>query len=458
MKRVAVFGGSFNPPGEHHYLMLEMLSAHFDEIIVVPCGARPDKPTTNDVHSTYRAAMVDMAFRNILPKIKVDLFDLEEGSFTRTHILQERYQDRGEVWHVVGTDLLEEIEGGKNTIQLKWEHGEKIWKTFKFAVFIRNTNHKVEFPPNCEKYDTYLSGSSSEIRLNAFLRKENDNKYLVNEQVFSYMERYGLYRGAPKRTTALRFKEIRPLVIADPWNKTAVSIANCLSEGEINNPNVIVVIGGDGTMLRAIKSEWRRRIPFYGINLGNRGFLLNGIRDMGRLKDYLGGNLVVEKLPLLWIESDGPDGKQTSLAFNEGWVERSGGQAAWLELHINGTKKISQIIGDGALISTAAGSTAYARALGAYPLPMNTPVIMIVGSNVLKPHSWRPTVLPLNSMVKLTTLDADKRPLRGFIDGVSLGEVYGMKARASNVASVELAFDFHHDAAAKLAGVQFDKL
>ena len=104
-RTIAVFGGSFNPPGIHHRHIATLLAQHHDEVVVVPCGPRPDKPVTNDVPPIYRASMVDMTFRG-LPGVQVDLFDLESRSFTRTHLLDEQYSDQGEVWHVIGADML----------------------------------------------------------------------------------------------------------------------------------------------------------------------------------------------------------------------------------------------------------------------------------------------------------------------------------------------------------------
>ncbi len=453
MKNIAVFGGSFNPPGNHHYIIAEILSADFDEVIIVPCGLRPDKPTTNDIHPTYRAAMIDMAFRNKFPNVHIDLFDLEGGNFTETHILEERYKHMGKIWHVVGSDLLEKSEhgDGKNIIQSEWSYGEDIWNNLNFAVCWRNSNRGLELPPNHKEFDTFLDGSSSEIRLNAFLRNKVSD--LVNPNIHSYMEKYNLYRGIPNNTTELRLNEIRPLIIVDPFNKTQID-TSCIIEDK-ENPNIIIVIGGDGTMLRAIKSEWHRRLPFYGINIGHEGFLLNKYQcTLDPLHCVINKRLSVEKLPLLRIKTNGPEGNKTSLAFNEGWVERAGGQAAWLEVTINNKKRIERLVGDGALIGTAAGSTAYAKALGAHPLPMNTPALMFVGSNILTP-SLDPMLLPLDFNIELRTLDFNKRPLRGYIDGTPLGEVYSMKAHVSNIASVELAFDYNHNAIEKLAGVQF---
>ena len=93
--------------------------------------------------------------------------------------------------------------------------------------------------------------------------------------------------------------------------------------------------------------------------------------------------------------------------------------------------------------------------MGAAPLPLSTPAILLVGSNVFYPFIWQPAVLPLNSEVEFRTLDPEKRPLNGFVDGVLQGKVSWMGVKTSNVAAVELAFDPSHDPAEKLARIQF---
>ena len=174
------------------------------------------------------------------------------------------------------------------------------------------------------------------------------------------------------------------------------------------------MIGGDGTMLRAIRQHWRDRLPFYGLNTGHLGFLLNDPDGLRFWED----DLRLYQLPLLWVETVAPDGERLGgLAFNDCWVERETGQTAWVEVVVNGQVRMPRVVADGMLVATAAGSTSYARAMGATPLPFNAPLLTLAGSNVLKPEFWHPAVLTGDSVVTVRNLDPVKRPLRGFLDG-----------------------------------------
>ena len=108
-KKIAVFGGSFNPPALHHKKIAEVLAKQFDIVKVIPCGPRPDKETTNEIKAIHRAVMTDLAFGHIADNIEIELFDLENSTFTTNYEFEQKYKKEGEVWHVVGSDL---VKGG----------------------------------------------------------------------------------------------------------------------------------------------------------------------------------------------------------------------------------------------------------------------------------------------------------------------------------------------------------
>lgn len=453
---LAVFGGAFNPPGLHHRAIAEVLGRHFDRVVVVPSGPRPDKPSMQDVETIHRAAMADLAFRG-LSNVRVDLFDLEGGTFTRTHDLEIRYAAEGEVWHVVGSDLVRHGGAGRSFIQARWFRGEELWRELRFAVFTR-PGHPLapdDLPPRNRVFDLNDDGSSATVRERLFRHEPVGG--CLDERVAEYIDRYGLYHGRPPvRTAPLRLNPPRPVVVVDESNPRAVEIAGGLAgRCPAGPPNCILVVGGDGTMLHAIRRHWRERLPFIGVNAGHRGFLLSGAADFDA--GWPDGPLVVRQAPLLHVEAVAPDGRVSVgvLAFNDAWVERCTGQTAWVEVRVGDEVRIPRLMGDGILLATAAGSTAYARAMGATPVLFETPALVLVGSNVLEPPGWKAVMLALDNRVVFRSLEPARRPVTAFADGVPLGETVELRLRTSRIATAELAFSPAHDMAEKIAQIQF---
>ena len=455
-QKIAVFGGSFNPPGLHHHRIAEVLEEQFDQVIVYPCGPRQDKPTTNDVDTVFRATMIDLCFAD-LPKVEVCLDDLELDKFTRTHELQALYAPRGEIWHVIGSDLIAGGGEGKSFIHRVWQDAAELWKTLNFVVVTRPGFEiaPADLPPNHRVIELEATGSSSHIREQLFHREPIS--HLVTSPVEAYIERYGLYKGRiPSRMTRRVFKDPRLIIVADEWNPKAMGWAERFRPFEVpHDPNCVLVIGGDGSMLRAIRKYWRRRLPFLGLNAGHLGFLLNDAQpvfDHGLEQE----ELVLRQMPLLYVETRLPDDTwKQDYAFNEAWIERATGQTAWLQVKVGHQIRLPKLVCDGLLLSTAAGSTAYARSMGATPLLAETPAWLLVGSNVMMPANWKSALLSLETDVQMVGLDTHKRPLNGFVDGGPQGEVREMRVRVSRAASVELAFLTSHDMAEKIAEVQF---
>lgn len=457
--RIAVFGGSFNPPGLHHRRIAETLSAEFDQVVIHPCGPRPDKPTNSEIDPVFRATMADLCFADV-PKVEVCLDDLEQAHFSRTHELQNRYSTRGEVWHVIGSDLIAGGAERNSFIHRVWQHAEKLWQTLNFVVIARPgfeiRPHDV--PPKAQVIPLDIPGSSSVVREHIYHREKVN--HLVPGTINDYLERYGLYRGSiPNRSTKRIIDHPRLIIVADEWNSKAKSWAERFRKYEVSNDaNCILVIGGDGSMLRAIRKYWRTRLPFFGLNAGHLGFLLN---DPGSIfeRGLEIEELILRQMPLLYVETKCASGGnwRTDYAFNEAWIERASGQTAWVEVKVGAHVRLPKLVCDGVLLSTAAGSTAYARSMGATPLLADTPAWILVGSNVMQPMNWKSALLSPETPVSFRALENEKRPLNGFVDGVPQGEISEMHARMSRSAAVELAFLPGHDMAEKIATIQFPR-
>jgi NAD kinase len=458
VRKLAVDGLSANPPGRHHRLIAERLAEDFDEVIIVPCGPRPEKVTTNDIPPIHRAVMADLTFEGI-PNVTVDLDDLEREVFTRSHVLLERYKDRGEVWLVVGADLVIGGRNGSSVIQREWEKGQALWLNARFVVITRPgfVLQEDDYPPHHVKYECALAGSSTQIREHAFAHKSLEP--LVLPSVAAYIERHKLYRGmSPKLATegeAIPNPHI--LLKVDRANPLAVTLGARFSSLEgIEAPNCIVAVGGDGFMLQTIREYWRLRLPILGINAGHRGFLLNDVaEDMAAATLFQ--NLHIIQSPLLYVQATSASGNSSShLAFNDAWFHASnGGQAAWLEVSVDGIVRISKLVGDGALIATSGGSTSYARALGVKPMPVGTDQLILAGINVFEPYGWGPVHLRPNQNVSLRCLDSGKRSVTAYVDGVELEQTSLLFIRQSRVAAAELAFLPNNDPQAKILRLQF---
>jgi NAD kinase/NaMN:DMB phosphoribosyltransferase len=443
---VAVFTGSFDPPTAYHRRAAKRLrESGFDEVIVRPTGPRADRPDAEHADPIHRATMVDLAFRDI-PGVSVDLSDLDDGVFTPQVAFADLYAKRGEVWHVVSDEFLHGARSGQSTVHTKWELGADMWTSARFAVLhpdeCRPDSH--DRPPRCRLVSADGHVPTADIRMRVF--QGGSARPDVPELVEAYIRRYGLFSGQPTpRETRIKLADTRLKLFFDPRNAKASALAAKLKRYESNDPTHIVPIGGDGTMLQAIRDHWRMRLPFVGLNGGTLGFLMNE-----SLPDQLDGTeLQIYRMPMLRVDTEAglSTERTSSLACGDAWVERESGQAAWVDVAVDGRVEVEKVVGDGLLVATPVGSSSYARAMGATPVPLTAPVLTLAGSNVFRPRFWRPITLPEGSTVTISSLKPnnkpgynEKRPIRGFVDGREIGVVKWMRVRVSTVAAVELAF------------------
>ena len=176
---------------------------------------------------------------------------------------------------------------------------------------------------------------------------------------------------------------------------------------------------------------------------------MNSIADIPAdliLKDW-----TIEQSPLLFVEVLCTDGKwRDTLAFNDAWVERDGGMSVALEIKINKITRIPRLEGDGILLATSAGSTAYANKMGAIPF-RNSTNLVLVGSHA----NWGNAYLSIGDEVEFKNLEPEKRPIRAFADSVPLGNILAMRMRVSRIAAAELVFSPQNNITEKLLQIQF---
>lgn len=448
-RRIVLFGSMFDPPSRYHRAAAEkILQAGFDEVIVCPPGPRDGRREREHATSMHRAALVDINFQE-LPAVTVDLSDLDDGRSSTPRDLETRYRDHAEVWHVVSDEMVRGGCDGCSTIHQRWEQGAELWQQSRFIVLhpSKQLPDAKDLPPHNLLLALDGHVPSAELRDRVYHGQSIDE--WVTPEVSAYIRRHQLFvPGVENGPTRYEITEPRLLIECDERNTNARTLAEQYQRFASDRPNLILVLGGDGTMLRAIRRHWRKRIPILGLKAGHVGFLANE-----RLPPELAGvELVVYSLPMLRIDAEKPNGERVEgLAFGDAWIERDGGQAAWLRLDVDGQTRVPKIVGDGMLVASAAGSSAYARALGAIPVPLTTPVFTLAGSNIFRPRFWKPMTLADETTISMVSLDrSGKRPVRGFLDGQPLGVIQSLTVQRSPIATVELAFTGEFDPSGKL--------
>jgi len=197
--RVAVYGGSFNPPALHHRQIVMQLLEWFDQVIIVPCGVRDEKDSLKAIPLIHRKEMTSLNFSDF-PRVVIDTYDLDNEVFTPCYALDERYKQLyagKEVWHFVGGDLVAGGRDGNSEIQLSWRKGEEIWRTLNFVVIVRPgfSLASEDLPPSSEVIEgEELLGSSTLIRELIRQGCSQEVESLLNPEVYEYIEKFGIYK------------------------------------------------------------------------------------------------------------------------------------------------------------------------------------------------------------------------------------------------------------------------
>ena len=179
--------------------------------------------------------------------------------------------------------------------------------------------------------------------------------------------------------------------------------------------DAIVALGGDGLMLQTMHRHLTSRIPIYGMNRGSVGFLLNDYREDGLLERLESAETTVIH-PLRMTAHDTSGAKHQALAINEVSLFRQTYQAAKLRIAVDGTFRLDELICDGVLVSTPAGSTAYNLSAHGPIIPINAPLLALTPISPFRPRRWRGALLPNEAKVGIEVLEAEKRPVSAVAD------------------------------------------
>ena len=219
--------------------------------------------------------------------------------------------------------------------------------------------------------------------------------------------------------------------------------------------DVIVALGGDGFMLRTLHRHLALKKPVYGMKLGTVGFLMNQFRMDGLSERLARAQSTVLK-PLVMEAVGESGGTTTSLAFNEVSLLRQTKQAAHIRVSLNGTVKIDELMCDGILVSTTAGSTAYNLSAHGPILPLGADVLALTPISPFRPRRWRGAILPAAIEIKFEVLDPYKRPVSATADSNEVRDVVEVTIRESREQTVTLLFDPEHGLEERILNEQFE--
>ncbi len=217
--------------------------------------------------------------------------------------------------------------------------------------------------------------------------------------------------------------------------KIKKKILNILRNKKINNQNILIVIGGDGFMLQTLKRNRKSKKLFYGINSGNYGFLMNKFFEKNLVKNINFAKKITI-FPLEMITN-----RKKFLAINEVSILRQSRQAASLSIK-NGSKTlIKELISDGVLVSTPAGSTAYNLSVYGPILNLNSKKISIAPISAFRPRRWRGRVVSDKSKIVIQNLDVKKRPLSAVADNIEVRNVKKISIKTNKKIKFNLLYD-----------------
>lgn len=211
----------------------------------------------------------------------------------------------------------------------------------------------------------------------------------------------------------------------------------------VEDADVIIVIGGDGELLHALHKYIYLNKPFYGINAGSIGFLMNEFHEKDFLKN-LETTKVTELYPLMMKATDHEGIIHEAMAINEVSIFRKTNQAAKFGIEVDGIERMSQLSADGAIVATSAGSSAYNLSAGGTIVPLGSNVLCLTPICPFRPRRWHGAILPDKVKITFNIIDAHKRPVNAVADFHEYQNVTKVEVTSMKNHSISILYDKNH--------------
>ena len=217
---------------------------------------------------------------------------------------------------------------------------------------------------------------------------------------------------------------------------------------------VVVALGGDGLMLRTLRQAMKAGRPIYGMHRGTVGFLMNEFREKG-LKERLSAAQTTIIHPLVMRVRDMKGKLHEHYAINEVSLFRQTYQVARLSISIDGKERLPELMADGVLVATPAGSTAYNLSAQGPIIPINAPLMAVTPISPFRPRRWRGALLPDSARVTIQVIDPERRPVAAVADHAEVRSVREVDIRMDHDISMQMLFDPGHSLEERILSEQF---
>ncbi len=253
----------------------------------------------------------------------------------------------------------------------------------------------------------------------------------------------------------MSYSRVAFVAAESPQAKDALkSLTKMYGQNDVSQADVVVALGGDGFMLEALHTHMDKNIPIFGMHRGTIGFLMNKYEEQGLFERLnKAEETVFHPLRMTAITSDG--NSHDALAINEVSMLRQTRQAAKIKIFIDGRERMSELVCDGALVCTPAGSSAYNLSVDGPVLPVGSDILALTPISAFRPRRWRGAILPHTAVVRFVILNPEKRPVSAVADRDEVRDVVEVTVREDRSIGMKMLFDPEHNLEERIVAEQF---
>ena len=261
--------------------------------------------------------------------------------------------------------------------------------------------------------------------------------------------------GRKSRKRNMNFKTV---AFVGARQKEAQEASKCLSARYDNvapdEADIVVALGGDGFMLQTLHRYMERRVPIYGMNQGSVGFLMNHYQE-DDLMERLAHAQPTELNPLRMTATDDQGRKHQAIAINEVSLRRNSRLAAKIRIQVDGVVRLEEMICDGVLVATPAGSTAYNLSAHGPIVPIGAGVLALTPISAFRPRRWRGALLPGKATVVFEIIHPEERPVSAVADFTEVDNVVEVTVREDRSLAPIMLFDPEHNLEERIIAEQY---